>query len=97
MDQQSTDHPPPLFYFAYLVGTWIVGIPEGGNNIGFELSYEWLENELLLIWKPFLLGCAVMGIISSVAGYFTIRGLWRLHLIKHYKERKARRQARKAL
>jgi hypothetical protein len=86
---------PPLFYFAYLVGTWILGDP-GSSNIAFELSYEWLANELVLIWQPFLLGCLVMGVSSSAAGYLAIRGLWRLHLVRHYRERKMRRQARKA-
>ena len=87
---------PPMFYFAYLVGTWILGAPAGGTEIEFQLSYEWLENELLQIWQPFLLGCLVMGVSSSLTGYFAIRGLWRLHLVKHYKERKQKRALRKA-
>lgn len=86
---------PPFFYFAYLVGTWILGAPAGAEGLAFELTYEWLANELGAIWQPFLLGCLIMGIISSVAGYFTIRGLWRLHLIRHYKERKLRRKQQK--
>ncbi len=87
---------PPMFYFAYLVGTWIVGVPDGGHAIEFELSYEWLATELTLIWQPFLLGCFVMGVLSSVGGYMGVRGLWRLHLVRHYQQRKARRLAKKA-
>ncbi len=84
---------PPLFYFAYVVGTWILGEPASGH-IAFELSYEWLANELGAIWQPFLLGCFIMAVISSSLGYMVIRGLWRLHLIKHYNARKLRHQQR---
>ncbi len=31
---------PPMFYFNYLVGTWILGEPE--NSPQFEASLEWL-------------------------------------------------------
>ncbi len=86
---------PPMFYFAYLFGTWILGEPSSAH-IAFELSYEWLKTELVLIWQPFLLGCFVLGIISAATGFLTIRGLWRLHLVKHYRTRKLRRQKQKA-
>ncbi|MDH5786511.1 MAG: DUF2062 domain-containing protein [Chromatiales bacterium] len=86
---------PPLFYFAYLVGTWILGEPAAGH-IAFELSFDWLQNELGAIWQPFLLGCFVMGVISAATGYATIRGLWRLHLVKYYQLRKLRRQRKAA-
>ena len=86
---------PPLFYFAYLVGTWILGEPSSGHLV-FELSYEWLQTELAAIWQPFLLGCFIMGVVSALLGYAMIRGLWRLHLVNHYKARKLRRQQKKA-
>ncbi len=85
---------PPLFYFAYLVGAWMLG-DHGVSHIAFELSYEWLATELGAIWQPFLLGCFIMGVSSSLLGFLTIRGLWRLHLVRHYRERKLRRQQRK--
>lgn len=87
---------PPMFYFAYLVGTWILGTPVHMEQSAFELSYEWLKQELVVIWQPFLLGCFVAGSASALTGYFTIRGLWRLHLVRHYQERKLRRRQREA-
>jgi uncharacterized protein (DUF2062 family) len=86
---------PPMFYFAYLVGTWIMGEPVHMEQNAFQLSYEWLRNELAAIWQPFLLGCFITGSVSALIGYSTIRGLWRLHLVHQYQERKARRLARK--
>ena len=66
---------PPMFYFAYLIGTWIVGIP--ATDFSFELSFDWLLNELEAIWKPFLIGCFTMAISSSLIAYLTINVIWR--------------------
>lgn len=71
---------PIMFYFAYVVGTWIIGVPE--TDFSMELSFEWLMNEMLVIWKPFLTGCLVLGIISSLAGYFGISWIWRYSVVK---------------
>ena len=84
---------PPLFYFCYVVGTWILGTEE--QHFDFELSWEWLANGLGAIWEPFLLGCAVVGIISGVTGYFAIRLMWRLHIIQQIKARRERRKTNK--
>lgn len=86
----------PIFYFAYRIGAWILGTSPHSEGLHFEMSYEWLANELGAIWEPFLLGCFVSGTVSALVGYLTIRGLWRLHLVRHYKFRKQRRLERKA-
>lgn len=85
---------PPMFYFTYRVGVWLLGNPSHHESIHFELSYDWLMSGLGAIWEPFLLGCFVTGSVAALTGYLTIRGLWRLHLVKHYNARKARRQER---
>jgi len=79
---------PPMFYFTYTVGIWILGAPE--KSFEFELSYQWLSAELLAIWQPFLLGCFVTGAISALIGYVSIRGLWRLQVVNHMKRRRQR-------
>ncbi len=76
---------PPLFYFAYRLGGWVLGLPP--MEFVFELSWEWLHHELNHIWRPFLLGCLIMGAISSVAGYITIRLLWHMRLLNYLKVR----------
>ena len=85
---------PPFFYFAYKVGAFILGTPE--HEFVFELSWKWLGTELAAIWQPFLLGCAISGIVFGALGYITIRLLWRLHILSHIKERKKKRALRKA-
>ncbi|MCK5395736.1 MAG: DUF2062 domain-containing protein, partial [Gammaproteobacteria bacterium] len=66
---------PPMFYFAYTVGTWIVGEP--ASDFNFELTMDWLFNELSAIWKPFLVGCFTLATTSSLIGYITVEGIWR--------------------
>jgi uncharacterized protein (DUF2062 family) len=85
---------PPMFYFAYLVGGWVLG-GASVDHIAFELSFKWLTTELVLIWQPFLLGCLIMGLLSAATGYLVIRGLWWLHLVKYHRSRKLRRPIKK--
>ena len=85
----------PIFYFAYKVGTWLLGTPL--LEIEFALSWEWLQTELIAIWQPFLLGCFVCGLTAGTLGFTTIRILWRLHLIRYIKARRLRRREREKL
>ncbi|MDH5546830.1 MAG: DUF2062 domain-containing protein [Gammaproteobacteria bacterium] len=82
---------PPIFYFCYLVGAYALDTPV--QAIDFELTYEWLKTELLRIWEPFLLGCFIMGVISSISSYFGARLFWRYIVVKSWANRKQRRLA----
>lgn len=86
---------PPLFFFAYRLGAWLLGRPPG--KFHFELSFEWLGSGLHAIWEPFLLGCFIMGVLSSALGYFVIRGMWRLRIVGHIRRRKEQRRIRENL
>ena len=83
---------PPMFWFAYKVGAWILHHP--ARDIDFELSLHWLTTRLIDIWQPFLLGCLVMGIITAGIGLVAVRLLWRIHVIHSWHERKRRRMGR---
>lgn len=83
---------PPMFYFAYRLGASLIDVPS--NAFTFELSWEWLANGFLLIWQPFLLGCAILGVISSLLGNIGVRLLWRYSVARHWAERKAQRRRR---
>jgi uncharacterized protein len=84
----------PMYISAYWVGCHLLGI--GFHDIAFELSWAWLSTALIPIWKPFLLGCLILGIGSAVAGYITLGGIWHLSLVLRYHKRKelsARRES----
>jgi len=81
---------PPMFYAAYKLGAMVMGqVP---SQVKFVLSWEWISTEMSLIWQPFLLGCFIFGVVCSIAGYFGIRLLWRLHIVKAWQERKNKKQ-----
>ena len=80
---------PPIFYFAYLVGTWILNLPAA--DIEFSLSVEWMQSELSAIWQPLLLGSLVCGIISAILGNLFARMLWRYLVVKSWQKRKQKR------
>jgi uncharacterized protein (DUF2062 family) len=80
---------PPVFYFCYKVGAWILNTPVAKHS--FELSWTWLQTEFGLIWQPFLLGCVICGLTSAVVGAAVIRLLWRWHVLRQWEERKQRR------
>ncbi|MCW9025562.1 MAG: DUF2062 domain-containing protein [Gammaproteobacteria bacterium] len=86
---------PPIFYFCYTVGTWMLQTPT--LDIEFQASPEWLATELAAIWEPFLLGCFTVSTVSGLLGFITIRLLWRLHIVKHIKERRLRLHNRKVM
>ncbi|HFE39458.1 MAG TPA: DUF2062 domain-containing protein [Gammaproteobacteria bacterium] len=80
---------PPIFYAAYLVGSWVLNTPP--MEIEFSLTIEWLETGFQSIWQPFLLGCLISGIISAVAGLLSIRAIWRYLVLKSWQKRKLKR------
>jgi len=80
---------PPIFYFSYLVGTWILDTPV--MEIEFALTMEWLTTGLSAIWQPFLLGCLVCGLVSGISGFIIIRIVWRYLVLKSWHKRKLER------
>jgi len=79
---------PPMFYGAYWLGAKILN--QKPQNINFELSGEWLGTVLGQIWQPFLLGCFVIGGLSSILGYFAVKWLWRYNTVRRFNKKKQR-------
>jgi uncharacterized protein (DUF2062 family) len=83
---------PPIFYFAYKLGAWLLGRPP--HEFKFELSNDWLMAELGASWAPLLLGSFVLATVSALLGFAIVRGLWRMRLVRHA-QRKKRARARR--
>jgi len=83
---------PPLFYFAYKLGSWLLGTP--AENFDFELSFQWLSQSLVHIWQPFLFGCLLMAAASALLGSLIMRGFWRFVVVQRWQERKNCRQSK---
>ena len=82
----------PMFYASYRFGAWILDVTP--RPIKFEMSIDWLLTRLGDIWEPFLLGCFVLGLLTALIGYVTVRAIWRIHVIQLWRLRRERLVAR---
>lgn len=80
---------PAIFYFCYVVGTWIVDVPT--RDFAFEANWQWLIDSVSTIGPAFIVGCSVLAAVFAFLGYLTINIIWRFSVAKEWKKRKARR------
>lgn len=83
---------PPIFYFEYLVGTWVLGMPPLGFE--YELSWAWLESRLYSVGVPMYLGSLIVGAGAAGMGYFVMSWLLKRNVRKRWAERITKRQQR---
>lgn len=83
---------PPMMYFAYRVGTWVLGEPNYVDEI--SLSWQWLSAQLALIWQPLLLGSLICGLTLGLTTFTLIRVYWRWRVSRNWSLRKLRRRNR---
>lgn len=81
---------PPIFYGAYLVGTFIVGTPT--QEFEFQLSWDWVVQSLETIGPAFLIGCLVCSIVAGLLGYFGLNVVWRFSVRKAWQQRSTKRR-----
>jgi uncharacterized protein len=83
----------PVYYSAYRVGAWLLRYRP--RHFEFHLTWNWLEHGLGPAWKPFLLGCLVCGVLSSVTARWALELGWRVATLRRYRTRRERREAYK--
>jgi uncharacterized protein (DUF2062 family) len=76
---------PFIFYACYLVGTWVLAVPE--QDFTFQASSQWVLDSLSTIGPAFLVGCGVLALTFSILGYLVIQAMWRYQTIKAWKNR----------
>ena len=85
---------PPMFYFSYRLGAWLLGIQVEVDSV--EISWSWLGDNLSNIGYPLLCGSLVCGWVSGLTAMVVVRLLWRVHVVRSWKERRKQRQERVA-
>lgn len=81
---------PPMFVTCYKLGAWILSVPARHSH--FEFSLRWFTETAVEIWQPLLLGCLLLGAIAALLGNIAVRLSWRLHLLRRWRVRAARRR-----
>ncbi len=81
---------PPLFYFAYHVGAYVLNLPPPTTE--FEFTIESVFSGMGEVLHPFLLGCFLIGCISAVIGYLASHWFWRAHVKNKWRRRQEARE-----
>lgn len=65
----------PVFYFEYRFGALLLGQPL--RAWPESVSWDWLQNEIVAIWKPLFLGAGLIATVTTALIYLLVSGLWR--------------------
>lgn len=83
---------PPVFWATYKLGTFLLDMPVLHASVHFNPAA--IMSVLGEIWQPLLVGSLVCGIFFGGLGYALMRLTWRLHVIRRWQQRRARRSGR---
>ncbi len=75
----------PAYYLAYRLGVLVTGADP--QPFKFQMSWDWVQNGLGPMWKPFLVGCGLTGALCGLMGWLVLDTLWRYSVRKRYRER----------
>lgn len=84
----------PMFYYAFKLGTWLLGMESVGDNLEMEVSL-FLE-KTRQIFLPLALGCLICACVTAPIGWVTAHILWRIHAVRRWQQRRERRRLRKS-
>jgi uncharacterized protein (DUF2062 family) len=92
----------PIYIAAYAIGAFVTGeasgeTPQTELHLLDKSVAEWapaLIDWAVSLGKPLLLGLSLLAVLLSFAGYFVVRGGWRLYAIYEWRKR-AKRRAQK--
>lgn len=88
---------PPIFYFCYRVGRFLLSEPKQGLvKHGYDWTLMGLIQGIEYIWQPLFLGLAVVGTICTIISYYSVLLFWRVSVSLSWKARKHRRKKRSA-
>jgi uncharacterized protein len=83
----------PIFYFAYRLGAWLLDRRIEVATI--RMNWEWLSTHIGEIGWPLVVGSLVCGWVAGLTGMVVVRIVWRFHVIRRWRERKAIRHQRR--
>lgn len=77
---------PPIFFFSYKVGTWIMQHPTFIEEN--QSTWTWFSQHMHAIWQPLYLGSLVCASVLSISGYCLVRLLWRWNIVSAWRKRR---------
>lgn len=67
---------PLMYYSAYQLGIRLLPETRHALEFKFKFSFATLVQDLHIIWKPLLLGCAILGVIWGLLAYLILQFAW---------------------
>jgi uncharacterized protein (DUF2062 family) len=80
----------PVFYFEYRLGALLLGLPP--QEWPQAVSWEWLEAQLALLWKPLFLGAFIVASLTTVLVFVAVNAVWRWSSARRLRRRRQLRQ-----
>jgi uncharacterized protein (DUF2062 family) len=77
---------PPIFYFNYRFGAWLLGRPT--LDWAFEPSLAWLLRQAGDVGWPLLVGSMATAVLAGIATFVIARLHWRWHIIARFRRRR---------
>lgn len=76
---------PPIFFACYKFGAWLLEIPP--RDFAIELSWSWLTDVFVDIWKPLITGSLAAGCAFSISSYMSVKLFWRYYIAMQWRKR----------
>jgi len=86
---------PFFFFITYQIGRVILQAEL--LMVQPELSWHWLTSEFGQIWKPFLAGSLLSGVVLGAIGYFGMQLFWRWNVVRNWKKRQKIRMKKQSV
>jgi uncharacterized protein (DUF2062 family) len=78
----------PVFYAEYRLGAWLLGVsPQPWPD---AVSWQWLQEQIGLMWKPLFLGAFIAASVTSALVWFSLNAIWRWSSARRLQRRRAR-------
>lgn len=86
----------PMFIFALKVGGLVTRHQVQFSALHFDASWATVSALFAQLWQPLVVGCLLCGLTAGVIGNFSVRSLWRLHLLYRLRQRRQARSSARA-
>ena len=81
---------PPIYYATYRLGAQMLGLRPQASDC--ELSLNWLEHQMSVIWQPLLLGSFSTGLVLGTLAFILTRLAWRIGVQLKWRQRQRERR-----
>ncbi|WP_404362065.1 DUF2062 domain-containing protein [Marinobacter sp.] len=79
---------PPMFYFNYKMGAWLLGRPV--MEFEFQFTWDWISTRLVDIGIPLYFGSLITATLTACISYAVLQYLWRRKVRADWRKRSQR-------